>query len=444
MENMEVKNMLKKTTIIALLFLLSASAFAQKTGEKKTKSTVPVKKIVKAVKPVKSKTPIKAAVKKATPEVNAASTEQEDKFADLKEDVNKAMADLKGQVEKVKADNSDAKVSGTIFFRWQKYTQNGGTNVNNFDVDRAYVDFKKKLDGGANARITLDVARLGTSTTIVKGAPGETVTANSSTQQLFDFLKYAYVEIPVGIPSSLQFVPFELNAKLGLQQTVWIDWADKILNLRYIAKSFVDNEGLMSSADFGVGAFGKVTLPYLPDIEYQATALNGTGYKATETNSQKSLAVRLSTTAYDAGDFGKIVTGGFANASDVDSSLAITSGSSKLAGVLVAYKHDLGTADLEYIRGNNKNGYSLGGVCALGNLINFMPGLGVFARVDSYDPNTTKNNDQLDRSFYGVTYDVSKDVKLAMDMQNVTGGSAASTSAGKTTSTLYLHSMVQL
>ncbi|HTY12768.1 MAG TPA: hypothetical protein VMD02_01120 [Candidatus Omnitrophota bacterium] len=439
--------MLKKVAALTMLLFMVSVCGAQTASVKKTvaKKVTVKKAVAKVKKSPLAKTAGKAVAKPGpTIESSEAAATMEDKFSDLKDDVNKALADLKGQVEKVKSDNGDAKVGGTIFFRWQKYTQNPGTAVNNFDVDRAYVDIKKGLAGGANARITLDVGRLGTSTTVTKGNAGETVTANSGTQQMFDFLKYAYVELPVGIPSSLQFVPFELNAKLGLQQTVWIDWADKILNLRYIAKSFVDNEGLMSSADFGVGAFGKVTLPYLPDIEYQATVLNGAGYKSAETNAKKAVGVRLNTTAYDGGDLGKVIAGGFANVADMDTDLS-TSGSDKLAGALVAYKHDLGTADIEYYRGTNKNGYSMGGVMSLGSFTGgLLPGLGAFARVDSFDPNTTKNNDNLDRSFYGVTYDVSKDVKLAMDMQNVTGGSAASASAGKTTSVLSLHSMVQL
>jgi len=415
--------MMKKLLVILMVFVFLVPAFAQTVQSKKKVNAKPAIKKT-AIKKIPAKKPVAV---KAVPKAVVQAPEPEDKLGDLREDMNKALADLKGQVEKIKSDNSDAKVGGAIFFRWQNHTQNGGTSVNNFDVDRAYLDFKKKLAGGANARITLDVAR--------QVAP--------NTQQLFDYLKYAYVEIPVGIPSSLQIVPFELNAKIGLQHTVWIDWADKILNLRYIAKTIIDNEGVMSSADFGLGAFGKITLPYLPDIEYQATVLNGTGYKATETDGKKAVGVRVNTTAFDGGDAGKVITGVFVNVAGVDSSLSMN-GSDKLAGGLIAYKHDLGTADIEYFRGTNKNGYSIGGVYSLGSLINFLPGLGVFARLDSYDPSMTKANDQLDRSFYGATYDINKDIKLAMDMQNVTGGSAASTSAGKTTSIFYLHSMVQL
>src|SRR3989339_794884 len=122
------------------------------------------------------------------------------------------------------AEPKELKVGATIYFRWQKYLQNGGSAVNNFDLDRAYIDFRKEMDKGATGRLTLDISRI----------PG------ASKQNLFDYIKYAYVEMPLGMT----------NLKLGLQQTVWIDWADKLLNLRWIAKSLIDNEGVMSSADF--------------------------------------------------------------------------------------------------------------------------------------------------------------------------------------------------
>ncbi|MBI5701572.1 hypothetical protein HZC34_07030 [Candidatus Saganbacteria bacterium] len=239
---------------LLLMFVLVVSSYA----------AVPKKKTV-AIK----KTPVKKeAIKKESVKVEVP---EEDKLADLKDDMNTAIADLKGQIDKVKQDNSDMKVSSTLFFRFQKYLSNGAsTTPNNFDVERAYLDFKKKLDWGASARVTLDISRLDTAK----------VDTDKKSQHLFDYLKYAYVEMPINIPSYLQVVPVTLTAKLGLQHTVWIDWMDKVMELRYIAKTIVDNEGIMSSADFGIGATGKVAVLGVPEVEYHATLINGSGYKA--------------------------------------------------------------------------------------------------------------------------------------------------------------------
>ena len=417
---------------IALIFLL-LFAFSALAATQPKKAVKPVaKKKTVAVK----KTPAPALTPTIAP-AEAPRTE-EDRVADLKEETNKALTTLKNDLEKVKADNSDTKVGGALFFRWQKYTQNGGTNVNNFDVDRAYLDFKKKLDWGANVRVTLDVARLLTTTTVAKGSAGETVTANSSTQQFFDYLKYAYVEMPLNV-SALQVVPWDLTAKIGLQHTAWIDWADKILNLRYVAKSLLDNEGVMSSADFGIGGWGKVSLMGLPDIEYQGTVLNGTGYKAAENDSKKAMAMRVNTTAYDAGDNGKVIVGAMVNAEGLNSSLD-PSTSNKQGAFELAYKHDLGAANFEYVTGSHSNkkigGSSIGGIFNVGTALNFLPNLNVFARVDNYDPDTNAANNEIARTFYGVTYDWGKDIKLALDQQT------AKTGSGAQTAIMYLHTSV--
>ena len=437
---------MRKMSFILILLLAATFAAIAYAAEK---DTATVKKAVQktAVKKTAKKKP--AAAKKApvvvkpaaaapVVETPAAAPADEEKISDLKDDMNKGFAALKNQIEAVKTDNSDAKVGGQLFFRWQKYSLNGGTNVNNFDVDRAYLDFKKKLDWGANIRVTLDVARLLTTTTVAKGSAGEIVTANSSNQQFFDYLKYAYFEMPINV-SALQVVPWEMTAKVGLQHTVWIDWADKILNLRYIAKSLLDNEGVMSSADFGLGAWGKVSLPGLPDIEYQGTVLNGTGYKAAESDSKKAYAMRVNTTAYDAGDNGKVIVGAMVNVDGMNTSFD-PSTSTKQGALELAYKHDLGAANFEYVTGSKSgakiNGTSLGGIFNVGTALNFLPNLNLFARVDNYDPNTNVANNEISRTFYGVTYDWGKDIKLALDQQT------AQTGSGATTSILYLHTAV--
>ena len=359
-------------------------------------------------------------------EVAPAEKSSDEQLAEFKEDTNKALAELKGQVDTVKADNSDVKVGAQVFFRFQKYTQGGtAATPSNFDVDRAYLDFKKKLAAGASGRITLDVSRI----------------SGASKQNLFDYLKYAYVELPVDIPASLQLVPFSLTGKVGLQHTVWIDWADKMLGLRFLAKSLIDNEGVMASSDFGLGALGKLSIAGMPEIEYHATLVNGTGYSAAESDSKKALAARINLTVYADENIGNFTVGGYGNVEALDTNLKLSS-SNKQAGLGFAYQHTLGRAFLEYVTGSKSNykisGYSLGGALNLGNLTDMLAGYSLFARADQYDPNTNKANDQKNKSFYGITYDWGKDVKFALDMQN------AQTGGGATTGIVYLHSMITL
>ncbi|MFA4857773.1 MAG: hypothetical protein WC901_04945 [Candidatus Margulisiibacteriota bacterium] len=316
------------------------------------------------------------------------------------------------------ADNRDAKIGGQVFFRWQKYTENGETTANNFDVERAYIDVKKKLGSGASARITLDVARLN----------------NDTRKNLFDYLKYAYVDIPINLSASLQPIPYDLIGKIGLQHTVWIDWDDKVMGLRWIAKSLVDNEGVMSSADFGLGAKGKISVAGLPEIEYHATVLNGSGYATTEGNSAKNLDLRLNASLYKNEEVGEVILGAYSNNVGLASS-GLTATDSRWGGTL-AFKNDWSTVYGEYLTGTTVNGYSAGAWLGLPAAFR------LFARKDYYDPNVNTANNQLDRLFYGVIYDLSNDIKFSADMQSVTGGTSASTSAGKTTTAFYLHSLI--
>ena len=350
------------------------------------------------------------AIKPAEPAVQAEEIiAEDDKLAEMKEEMNGALKDLKVQVDKVKSDNSDAKVGAQIFFQWQNYNMGGSaTKVANFDVTRAYLDFKKKLDGEASGRVTLDVARI----------------TGAARQNLFDYLKYAYVEMPVNT---------YLTAKLGLQHTVWIDWADKMLGLRFIAKSLLDNEGVMSSADFGLGALGKFIVGSLPEIEYMTTVLNGTGYATNETDSNKAVAVRLNSTLYSNDNLGKVILGAWGNVDSLGFDLN-TSASTKQAGLGLGYQHDLGRVFAEYLKGSKSsksiNGYSLGGVLNIGGIYPVLNGCNLFARNDNYCPDTsnTTGSNIVKRTYYGITYDWTKDLKLALDMQNSQTGGGAVTS----------------
>lgn len=301
-----------------------------------------------------------------------------------------------------KEDLNAVKVSSLIFFRWQKYVS--GTGVpNNFDIDRAYIDFRKNLDKNASARLTLDIAR-------INGA---------SRQNLFDFLKYAYVDMPIN----------GIIGKLGLQQTVWIDWAEKMLSLRYVAKTMLDNESVMSSSDFGIGAAGKFSLSNMPEIEYHTTLLNGPGFATAESNSEKAIGLRLNSTLYSAENSGKVLLGAFANSEYLNGSQF---------GFGLSYQHDMGRFFGEMVTGS-KNSKKISGA-SLGGILNlsFIKNYSIFARIDNFDPDTNVANDERSKLFYGIQYEWSKDIKLALDMQTAKIGN------GDTTGIFYLHSMITI
>jgi len=228
-----------------------------------------------------------------------------------------------------------------------------------------------------------------------------------------------------------------------LQQTVWIDWVDKMLDLRYIAKSLVDDNGVMSSSDFGVGALGTLSIGGAPEVEYHATVLNGTGYKAAESNSGKDFGLRLNSKVYSDPLYGDVLLGAFVSSQNAIFAPSGTT-SENIYGAMLGLKGEVGVVYGELLSGKKSakdiSGYSIG---VKYGLEAFLPGFGVFARADNYDPDTSKADNQLDKTFYGVTYAWGKDISLSLDMLNTTGGKSASTSAGKTTSVLSLRTMIK-
>ena len=328
---------------------------------------------------------------------------------DVKEDMNKAIAELRNQIEAVKKENSDAKVGGEIRFDWVKGLENNASvPYNKFDISRAYIDIKKKLSGGASARITLDVARI----------------SGASSQNLFDYLKYAYIDLPVDL--SKVYPPLSMTAKLGLQHTVWIDWSGKIWRFENILKAYSDlnKNSISSSADFGLGAAGKLTLQNLPEIEYHATVLNGKGYNNPEDGTPKDVAIRLNSDVAKT-PLGTVVLAGYIGVKN--GLFTGSSSTSTQSGGLVAIKNeDFGNLYFEYQNDqkSNKpvNGYSIGGFVYPSKEL--IPA-GFLARYDMYDPDTTTSNNEQKTTVLGVFYDWTKDVVVSVDYQSSKTGTGA-------------------
>jgi len=128
------------------------------------------------------------------------------------------------------------------------------------------------------------------------------------------------------------------------------------------------------------------------------------------------------------------ILGAYTNSESVNSTFNLGAGNHQ-AGIGIGFKHELRDIFFEYVTGTKSNanisGYSIGGVFKV-----LWPDLQIFARVDSYDPDTSINNDTREKTFYGVIFDWSKDIRLSADVQNAKVGDGAVTSA------FYLHSMV--
>ncbi|HVN76721.1 MAG TPA: hypothetical protein VMT19_10425 [Thermoanaerobaculaceae bacterium] len=175
------------------------------------------------------------------------------------------------------------KVGATGFLSYQD-GRSAGAPYSKFVVKRAYLNLSAAINPDLSVRVTPDV------------------TQDATTGETRYRLKYAYGTFTV---PSIGFLakPF---VSLGMVQTPWLDFEEKIDRYRMQDALFMDRVGLISSADVGLVA-GALFGGEMPE-EYQRTVssafpgrfgsfavgvYNGGGYAASEQNTDKPVEGRL-------------------------------------------------------------------------------------------------------------------------------------------------------
>jgi hypothetical protein len=142
-----------------------------------------------------------------------------------------------------------------------------GYNV--FDLTRGYININGQLARNVRFRITPDVRRA-TSDTTLSGS-------------LILRIKYAFVELD-HLKTNGSWLRF------GAHQTPWLDFEEGIDRYRVQGTMFSERENLIpGSSDFGVGYF----TPLGKYIDLQTGVYNGEGYAQTDISKHKSVQGRL-------------------------------------------------------------------------------------------------------------------------------------------------------
>lgn len=174
--------------------------------------------------------------------------------------------------------------SGIIFGNFAYRTDSaaratlGGKSPNQFNLDRAYLNFRMPVGDNAQIRITPDVFQ------------NTNAATNGFSQGWVVRLKYGYVQYS-GLrnfagPGSL------LTGRVGILQTVVIDHVESFWP-RYLGNSALERNGWFSSSDAGVA--GHMALPNRWGEVY-GTITNGPGYTSFERDRFKDFAMRVSLT----------------------------------------------------------------------------------------------------------------------------------------------------
>ena len=172
--------------------------------------------------------------------------------------------------------------SGTMFGNWQSRSdsaaraQAGGTNPNQFAIDRVYLTFRMPAGDRASIRATTDIFQ-----NSANGYYG-----GWTVRLKYGYLQYDFLRDLGGQKG------FNGIARIGMLPTVVIDQEEQFWP-RYLSPTAVDRFGFFSSADLGVAT--QVTLPGKWGEVY-AHVTNGPGYTATESDRFKDVGLRLTLT----------------------------------------------------------------------------------------------------------------------------------------------------
>lgn len=146
-----------------------------------------------------------------------------------------------------------------------------GVSFNAFDVKRAYINVTGQISHLLAFRITPDIVR-------------ETGSGSALNGSLTFRLKYAFAQVNLD-----DWMTKGSWARLGIQQTPWVDFEETVYRYRFQGTIFADREGYLSSSDAGVSFHTNFKNDY---GDVHAGVYNGETYTRPESNDQKAFQVR--------------------------------------------------------------------------------------------------------------------------------------------------------
>ena len=282
-------------------------------------------------------------------------------------------------------------VTGVVYSQFLYQLKDTANHVNNFNVTRAYVNVVGRFGGGISTRVTTDVFQAGGS--------------------LVARLKYAYFAYSkTGSP---------LSYKFGLLHTPWLDWEETLWDYRMQGSMAEDRNGYATAADLGAGVDGHWDGER---INGQLTFVNGEGYAGGTGDQRKDLQARVSVRVKPTNDASRV--GGVRVTGYVGIGKA-TGGADRNRYIgMVSYRTSQYTVAGEYA--SNKDGAVTGSVISAFGVYHFQTSkFSGIARVDLLDPDNNVTGDHQTRIIAGVSYQVSANLRLLLDVDNLSyqGGS---------------------
>jgi hypothetical protein len=269
--------------------------------------------------------------------------------------------------------------------------------ANNFDITRAYLNAVGRFNGGFMVRLTGDVYH------------DADATARGS---LLYRLKYAYAAwTPEGSALTVRF---------GLTQTPWLDWEEALWDYRMQGTMPMERNGYVSSADFGVAVDGNINHEL---VDFQVGVYNGENYNTTPGDQHKDVMGHVSVRLLATDDGSRV--GGLRLTGYAQLGTPSSGGTRNRFVGMLAYKSKMVTLAGEFISATDTvtapaRAKTTGRVIAAYGVFHVPASkVAIIGRVDLDDPNTSVSNDKRTEIIAGVSYQLSPNVRLLADLDNV-------------------------
>jgi hypothetical protein len=257
-------------------------------------------------------------------------------------------------------------------------------HANSFNVTRSYLNVIGNISHLIAFRVTPDVAR-------------ETNAASALNGSLVFRIKYAYAQFNLD-----DWMTRGSYARLGIQQTPWLDYAEGIYRYRFQGTMFVEREGYFASADAGASFHYQLPSNY---GDVHVGVFNGENYNRAEANDQKALQIRGTVRPLARG---MMVLRGIRASLFYDGDNYVRNASRNRFIAGLNFEHTYVNAGLEYLSTSDQTSATRAEVDGKGYSIWATPkspmGLEALLRFDHLKPNETFGNQTRNRTIVGVAY----------------------------------------
>jgi hypothetical protein len=265
-----------------------------------------------------------------------------------------------------------------------KDTDGNDVTLSQFQVGRSYINVTGNISHNIAFRITPDISR-------------ETGVGSSLNGSYVFRIKYAFAQWNLD-----DHMTKGSWARLGIQQTPFVDFMEQIYRYRFQGTIFEEREGYISSSDAGASFHYN-----LPDNwgDLHAGVYNGENYNKPEVNDQKGWMLRgtVRPLAHGAPALRGLRLTGFVNRD-----MSVKSADRNRAIVAVSFEHQYVNAAFDYLTTTNQTSATDAALKGRGWSAWVTPrttkGWEGLLRVDHLEPNKDLSNQTRTRTIAGVSY----------------------------------------